>query len=136
MAIVYPTLNGNGYARDIGTICDEVFAATIYSRTRYSELYYGKVASLDTLMKDYNNKPELLAEAVEKMYTDLFTRVFGDYGNAQATCSVEEDSNTGICTIVLEITGKYNGVNFNVGHEVQSRNGAFVKTIKRTNGDD
>lgn len=76
MAIVYPTLNGNGYARDIGTICDEVFAATIYSRTRYSELYYGKVASLDTLMKDYNNKPELLAEAVEDVHRPLYPRVW------------------------------------------------------------
>lgn len=133
MATVWPTLNGNGYARDIGTICDEAFAATIYARNRYSEVYFGKVAALDTLMKDYNNKPELLAGEVEKMYADLFTRIFGQ---ATATCTVEEDTATGICTIVLEITGKYNGVNFNVGREVQSRNGQFVKIINRTNGDE
>ena len=133
MAIAFPTLNGNGYATDIGTVCDEVFAASIFARNRYSEIYFGKVAALDTLMKDFNNKPEQLAAAVESMYKDLFTRIFG---KADATCSVEEDTATGICTIVLEITGQYNGVNFNVGHEVQSRNGAFVKTIKRTNGDD
>lgn len=133
MAIVWPTLNGNGYARDIGTICDEVFSASLLTRRRYSELYQGKVASLEYLMKEFNNQPERLAQAVESMYTDLFTRVFGV---AECKCSIEEDTATGICTLVLEITGKYNGVNFSVGHEVQARNGAFVKTIKRMNGDD
>lgn len=133
MAIVWPTLNGNGYARDIGTICDEVFAATLLARNRYSALYYGKVASLDFLMKEFNNKPEQLAQAAEEMYKTLFTRVFG---RAECKCTVEENTATGICTIVLEVTGQYNGVNFNIGHEVQARDGQFVKTIKRTNGDD
>ena len=133
MAIVFPTLNGNGYASDIGTVCDEVFAASLLSRNRYSALYYGKVASLDRLMKEFNNKPEQLAQEAEKMYQALFTRIFG---KADCKCTVEEDTTTGICTIVLEITGQYNGVNFNIGHEVQARDGQFVKTIKRTNGDD
>jgi hypothetical protein len=132
MAKVYPTLNGNGYARDIGTICDEVFSASLLARHRQSDLYFGNIASLDYLMKEFNNKPQQLADAVADMYTKLFTRVFD---SATATCNVEEDPTTNTATIVLEITGKHDGMNFSVGHEVETRDGMFVKTIKRLNGD-
>lgn len=132
MATVYPTLNGNGYARDIATLADEAFASTVLSRNRQSEIYHGQIISLDWLMKEYNNQPEKLATEAEAAYKELYSRFFD---NATVTASVEgPDEGTNIYTLVLEITGEYNGTRFSVFREIQGKNGAVLTILGALNG--
>jgi hypothetical protein len=130
--VVYPTLNGNGYAKDIPTLCDEVFSSLILARHRQSEIYYGNALSWDYIMRQFANEPLQLAEATETLFKDAYSRLFT---NVAVSATIEEatDGST-MDRIVLEITATLNNTNFSVGHQIYSLDGTVKKLVRTLNG--
>lgn len=131
---VYPTLNGNGYVKDIPTMCDEIFQILLLSRHRQTEIYYNQGLSWDYIIRQYANEPLQLAQATEELFQQAYSRPFT---NVKTTCSVEEATDgTTVDRLVLEITATLNNTNFSVGHQIFTLDGAVKKLIRTMNGEE
>lgn len=132
MANVWPSMNGNGYITDVPTMADEAFAATLLARTRQSDIYYGNVASLDTLMRQFKNNPDKLAEAATDMYKALFLRLFDDV--AVDISVMDPEPGTVNYPLQIGIIITHNATKYDFGFEIKTKNGATVSAVGVING--
>lgn len=134
MANVWPSMNGNGYIRDVPTMADEAFAATLLARTRNSGIYLGSIASFDTAMRRFKSEPENLAAHLEEMYKALFNRLFDD---AQVEVKVlDPEPGTINYPITIGIIVNHKGTSYDIGYQLQTRQGAAYAVAGVINGEE
>lgn len=133
MENVWPTLNGNGYVRDVPTMIDEAFAASLLGRRRQSKIYRGYISSLDDMMRRYSNDPTALGKNLTEMWKALFERLFD---SVEVDVRPDDQPEPGTVnyplTISIQITHK--GVAYDLGYEVKFVNGSTLKVIGTLNG--
>lgn len=134
MANVWPSMNGNGYVRDVPTMADEAFAASLLGRTRNSAIYLGSVASFDTAMRRFKSEPEQLAAYLEEMYKGLYTRLFDD---AEVEVVVlDPEPNTINYPLNIGIIVTHNGTRYDIGYQLKTRKGAAYAVTGVINGEE
>lgn len=133
MSNVWPTLNGNAYVKDVPTMADEAFAATLFARRRDSDIYQGSISSLEDLMRRFKSDPDALAKAATTMYTDLFTRCFDDV-TVNITVDAPEPGTINY-PLKIGIIITHEGTKFDLGYELKTKNGATTAAVGVINGD-
>jgi hypothetical protein len=134
MANVWPSMNGNGYIRDVPTMADEAFAASLLARTRFSGIYRGSIASFDSAMRRYKSEPENLAAHLEEMYNALYNRLFDD---AQVEVKVlDPEPGTINYPITIGIIVTHKGTSYDIGYQLQTRQGAAYAVAGVINGEE
>lgn len=124
MATVHASLNGHGYTKDPTIIADELFGEAIYSWYSQSEIFYGKIVSLDYLIQEFSDDAGGLCNALQENYTDLFQRHF-DNVTVQATST--EIANTSQFSVVLKIRYSREGVSYDFARVIQHFQGVVSK---------
>ena len=132
MANVWPTMNGNGYVKDVPTMIDEAIGATLLARSRFSELYQGSIASFETEMRKNKDNPDELAHGLEEMYKAMFERLF-DQVDVQVTVQ-DPEPNTVNYPINIGILVTHNGVRYDAAFELTTREGAAKAAAGAING--
>lgn len=126
MATVHASLNGYGYTKDPSIIADEIFGEAIYSRRSQSDIYNGKIVSLDDMVRQFSERPADLCKEMEDKYTELFGRHFDDVV-VQATS--EEPEGKDVFSVVLKIRYKRDAMQYDFARVIEHYNGV-VKQIK------
>lgn len=75
---VVATLTRKGYVKDGKTILDTLFAWTIIARRSQSDVFYGKILSLDELFMEYKNQPETMAVTCTRLYREYLSPHFDE----------------------------------------------------------
>ncbi|QDB71075.1 hypothetical protein CPT_Moabite_043 [Serratia phage Moabite] len=127
MATVHASLNGYGYTKDPTIIADELFGESIYSRRSQTEIYFGKIVSLDDMIRQFSDRPTELCKELEDQYTELFGRHFVDV-RVQATS--EEPEGKDAFNVVLKIRYLRDGIRYDFARVIEHYDGV-VKEITR-----
>ncbi|UQT02874.1 hypothetical protein TOTORO_00110 [Serratia phage vB_SmaS-Totoro] len=125
MATVHASLNGYGYTKDPTIIADEIFGESIYSRTSQSEIYFGKIVSLDDMVRKYSERPTELCKEMEEQYTELFGRHFSD---VRVDATSEEPEGKDTFNVVLKIRYLRDGIRYDFARVIEHFDGV-VKQI-------
>lgn len=132
MANVWPTLNGNGYVKDVPTMIDEAIGATLLARSRFSEIYHDHISSFETEMRKNKDNPDALAQGLEEMYKTMFERLF-DQVSVQVNV-LDPEPNTVNYPITIGILVTHNGVSYDAAFELTTREGAAKAAAGAING--
>lgn len=124
MATVHASLNGQGYTKDPTIIADELFGEAIYSRYSQSEMFFGKIISLDYLIEQFADDAGALCTNLESSYDELFGRHF-DNVTTQAVSTDIENSN--YYSVVLKIRYSREGLDYDFARVIQYYNGVVKK---------
>lgn len=132
MANVWPTLNGNGYVRDVPTMIDEAVAATFLARPRFTGIYREHISSFEMEMRKNKSNPDGLRDGLEEMYKALFERLF-DQVNVQIEVT-DPEPNTVNYPISIAAQIVHNGTTYDAAYELTTRDGAAQKAAGAING--
>lgn len=127
------TLSRKGWLSGIAERADRVLAYYFTSDKSQSQLYHGRIRSLQATVQAHNNNGTRLGQAVEADLTALYTAIFdGASVNVTVTDTATDGSNR--YNIAMEVVITEKGTNYQLGAVIQTINGVVQPIISRNNG--
>lgn len=128
-----PTMSSIGWINTLAEKADYQISVFVTAEFSQSVLHYGKIPSLQYLLKQYAQRPLELEANLRTVLEAIMSTAFP--GQAQTTVTVEADeSNPSNLTIRLQAFITQNGQQYMVGRMVQYESSRIVSISKIVNG--
>lgn len=134
MPTAIPTLSTKGWVSSIEEKGDRVIAWFITSEYSQSELYYGQIASLAHLIKEYGHDRTLLQSEVTESLERLLMRNFNNNAVVRVTVEDTDPQKPGQMTIRLNCTVREDGQSHSLGRRIRFVDGVLAEVINLNNG--
>lgn len=132
MEISVPALEMSGWETDPQTMGIKLFSYALQSEEWQSSIYEGKITSLQGLVIDHQNDPDVLASAMERSLETYYKKHFD---SVSVTVSTPTDDTSGRYTLDIDLTFSKNNVTYSLGKIlfVNSADGSGNRTIREAN---
>lgn len=128
-----PTMSSIGWVNTLAEVADYEISCFITAEFSQTVLHYGKIPSLQYLLRQHANRPLELEAALRTVLENIMNVAFP--GQAETLVTVEAaETNPSNLTIRLQATITKNGGQHLVGRVVQYENSKIVKIAKIVNG--
>lgn len=127
MATVHASLNGQGYTKNALVMADELFAESIYARESQTDIYYGKIVALNSIVEQFSTDPNGMANALYEGYTELFGRHFE---NVTVSAVPEEPEGKDTFNIILKIRYDREDKTYDFARIIENYNGTLKKVLE------
>lgn len=128
-----PTMSSIGWVNTLAEVADYEISTFITAEHSQSVLHYGKIPSLQYLLRQYANRPLELEAALRTTLDGIMNTAFPGQVESQVTVEASS-SNPSNLTIRLQATITKNGGQHQIGRVVQYENSKIVKIANVVNG--
>lgn len=133
MGKVFGSMTAQGYIKDPKTMLDEIFSLSLLAYDHQSSIYYGNVTSFDKYMKEYNNRPNELAEVLTKKYTEYFLRHYPKVSGSVTANEPKDETFVWSLTIAFVVTD-YNGIKYQLNEIINYKDSKIERVTSKMGG--
>ena len=134
MATSIPTMSSMGWTSTPHEKAAYMIACFIAANYSQSTALYGKITTLQHLVKKYANRLNELENELRAVFEEKITATFPNGGTSQVFVRQTDPDNPSIFTISLQCEITENGRTYSIGKLVEFNNSVLVKVADIANG--